>query len=312
MFEFITEEKTFLQKLRSGLKKTKDSLGTQLDKAMKLGRPVDESILGPLEEALIQSDIGVGLATDLVELVNDRIKSNQLSNVEAVKKLIHDELLSIFKNTDPWWEKRYPTPAVFMIIGVNGVGKTTSIAKLAHEYKKQGKRVLICAADTFRAAATEQLEIWAKRVGVDILKQQSGSDPAAVVFDALNAAKAQKRDLVLIDTAGRLHTKTNLMQELAKIRKVANREVAGAPHESWLVLDATVGQNGIVQAREFMNITPITGIILTKIDGTAKGGIVVSIAKELGVPIKFLGVGESLDDLIPFDPQKFIDALFEV
>lgn len=312
MFEFITEEKTLLQKLRSGLKKTKDSLGTQLDKAMKLGRPVDESILGPLEEALIQSDIGVALATYLVDLVNERIKSNQLSNVEAVKKLIHDELLAIFKNTDPWWEKRYPTPAVFMIIGVNGVGKTTSIAKLAHEYKKQGKRVLICAADTFRAAATEQLEIWAKRVGVDILKQQSGSDPAAVVFDALSAAKAQKKDLVLIDTAGRLHTKTNLMQELAKIRKVANREVAGAPHESWLVLDATVGQNGIVQAREFMNITPISGIILTKIDGTAKGGIVVSIAKELGVPIKFLGVGESLDDLIPFEPQKFIDTLFEV
>jgi fused signal recognition particle receptor len=309
MFEFITEEKTFLQKLRSGLKKTKDSLGTQLDKAVKLGRPIDESILGPLEEALIQSDIGVSLATHLVDLVNDKIKSNQLSDSLAVKQLIHDELLAIFKNTDPWWEKRYPQPAVFMIIGVNGVGKTTSIAKLAYEYKKQGKKVLICAADTFRAAATEQLEIWAKRVGVDILKQQSGSDPAAVVFDSLVAAKAQKKDLVLIDTAGRLHTKTNLMQELAKIRKVANREVAGAPHESWLVLDATVGQNGIVQAREFMNITPISGIILTKIDGTAKGGIVVSIAKELGVPIKFLGVGESLEDLIPFDPKKFIDAL---
>jgi fused signal recognition particle receptor len=312
MFEFITEEKTLLQKLRSGLKKTKDSLGTQLDKAVRLGRPVDESILGPLEEALIQSDIGVGLTTHLVDLVNDKIKSNELSNVEAVKKLIHDELLAIFRNTDPWWEKRYPQPAVFMIIGVNGVGKTTSIAKLAYEYKKQGKKVLICAADTFRAAATEQLEIWAKRVGVDLLKQQSGSDPAAVVFDALTASKAQKKDLVLIDTAGRLHTKTNLMQELAKIRKVANREVPGAPHESWLVLDATVGQNGIVQAREFMNITPISGIILTKIDGTAKGGIVVSIAKELGVPIKFLGVGESLEDLIPFEPKKFIDALFEV
>ena len=312
MFEFITEEKTLLQKLRSGLKKTKDSLGTQLDNVMKMGRPVDESILGPLEEALIQSDIGVGLATSLVELVNEKIKSNQLSNVGAVKQLIHDELLGIFRNTDPWWEKRYPQPAVFMIIGVNGVGKTTSIAKLANEYKKQGKKVLICAADTFRAAAVEQLEIWARRVGVDILKQQSGSDPAAVVFDAMTAAKAQKKDLVLIDTAGRLHTKANLMQELAKIRKVANREINGAPHESWLVLDATVGQNGIVQAREFMNITPISGIILTKIDGTAKGGIVVSIAKELGVPIKFLGVGESLDDLIPFDPKKFIDALFEV
>jgi fused signal recognition particle receptor len=312
MFEFITEEKTFLQKLRSGLKKTKDNLGTQLDNVMKMGRPVDESILLPLEEALIQSDIGVGLATELVDLVNNRIRSNQLSSVGAVKKLIHDELLGIFKNTDPWWEKRYPQPAVFMIIGVNGVGKTTSIAKLAHEYKKQGKKVLICAADTFRAAATEQLEVWAKRVGVDILKQQSGSDPAAVVFDALTAAKAQKKDLVLIDTAGRLHTKSNLMQELAKIRKIANREVAGAPHESWLVLDATVGQNGIVQAREFMNITPISGIILAKIDGTAKGGIVVSIAKELGVPIKFLGVGESLEDLIPFDPEKFIDTLFEV
>ena len=311
MFEFITEEKTFLQKLQSGLKKTKDSLGSQLDRVMRMGRGVDESILGPLEEALIQSDIGVELSTHLTELVDERIKSNQLSDAQAVRKLIHDELLGIFRNTDAWWEKRYPKPAVFMIIGVNGVGKTTTIAKLSYEYKKQGKKVLICAADTFRAAATEQLEIWASRVGVDILKQKAGSDPAAVVFDALSAAKAQGKDLVLIDTAGRLHTKSNLMQELAKIRKVANREAPGAPHESWLILDATVGQNGIVQAREFMNITPITGIILTKIDGTAKGGIVVSIAKELGIPIKFLGTGEALDDLIQFDPTKFIDALLE-
>lgn len=311
MFEFITEEKTLFQKLRDGLKKTKESLGTQLDKMAKMGRQIDDQILGELEEALIQSDIGVALATHLMDMVNERVKSNQLSDTDAVRTLIHDELLQIFRNTDPWWEKRYPKPAVFMIIGVNGVGKTTTIAKLAHEYKKQNKKMLICAADTFRAAAVEQLEIWAKRIGIDMIKQKSGSDPAAVVFDALCAAKAQDKDLVLIDTAGRLHTKANLMQELSKIRKVANREVAGAPHESWLILDATVGQNGIVQAREFMNITPISGIILTKIDGTAKGGIVVSIAKELGVPIKFLGVGEDLDDLIPFDPKKFIDMLLE-
>lgn len=311
MFEFITEEKTLFQKLRDGLKKTKESLGTQLDKMAKMGRQIDDQILGELEEALIQSDIGIGLATHLMDMVNERIKSNQLTDADAVRKLIHDELLQIFRNTDPWWEKRYPKPAVFLIIGVNGVGKTTTIAKLAHEYKKQGKKMLICAADTFRAAAVEQLEIWARRIGVEMIKQKSGSDPAAVVFDALSAAKAHNQDLVLIDTAGRLHTKSNLMQELSKIRKVANREVAGAPHESWLILDATVGQNGIVQAREFMNITPISGIILTKIDGTAKGGIVVSIAKELGVPIKFLGVGEDLDDLIPFDPQKFIDTLLE-
>jgi fused signal recognition particle receptor len=311
MFEFITEEKTLFQKLRSGLKKTKEGLGKQLDNMAKMGREVDEEILAQLEEALIQSDIGVGLTTHLMDLVNERVQSKQLSDVSAVRQLIHDELLAIFKNTDPWWEKRYPTPAVFMIIGVNGVGKTTTIAKLAAEYKKQNKKLLICAADTFRAAAVEQLEIWANRIGVDMIRQKMGSDPAAVVFDALTAAKAQHKDLVLIDTAGRLHTKSNLMQELAKIRKVANREVNGAPHESWLILDATVGQNGIVQAREFMNITPISGIILTKIDGTAKGGIVVSIAKELGIPIKFLGVGEGLDDLIPFDPKKFIDALLE-
>lgn len=312
MFEFITEEKSFLQKLRSGLKKTKDTLGNQLDNIAKAGRTIDASILEELEETLIQADIGVNVTTHLVQLVDEKIRSNQLSDASAVRKLIHDDLLQIFKNADPWWEKRYPKPAVFMIIGVNGVGKTTTIAKLAYEYKKQKKKVLICAADTFRAAATEQLEVWADRIGVDLLKQKAGSDPASVVFDALSAAKAQDKDLVLVDTAGRLHTKANLMQELAKIRKVANREVNGAPHESWLVLDATVGQNGIVQAREFMNITPISGIILTKIDGTAKGGIVVSIAKELGVPIKFLGVGESLDDLIPFDPTKFIDALMEV
>lgn len=311
MFEFITEEKTFLQKLQSGLKKTKESLGSQIDKMMKMGRGVDAEILGQLEEALIQSDIGVGLATHLMEMVNEKVKSNELADAAAVKDLIRTELLAIFKSTDPWWEKRYPQPAVFLIIGVNGVGKTTTIAKLAYEYKKQKKKILICAADTFRAAAVEQLEIWANRIGVDILKQKSGSDPAAVVFDALSAAKAQHKDLVLIDTAGRLHTKANLMQELSKIRKIAGREINGAPHESWLVLDATVGQNGIVQAREFMNITPISGIILTKIDGTAKGGIVVSIAKELGVAIKFLGVGEALDDLIPFDPVKFIDTLLE-
>jgi fused signal recognition particle receptor len=311
MFEFITEEKTFLQKLKSGLKKTKENLGTQIDNMMKAGREVDDEILSRLEEALLQSDIGVGLTMHLMDLVNERIRSNQLSDAAAVKKLIHDELLGIFKNTDPWWEKKYPKPAVFLIIGVNGVGKTTTIAKLAHEYKKQKKKLLIAAADTFRAAAVEQLQIWADRIGVELLKQNQGSDPAAVVFDALSAAKAQNKDLVLIDTAGRLHTKSNLMQELAKMRKIAQREVPGAPHESWLVLDATVGQNGIVQAREFMNITPISGIILTKIDGTARGGIVVSIAKELGVPIKFLGVGEGLDDLIPFDPEKFINALLE-
>jgi fused signal recognition particle receptor len=311
MFEFITEEKTLLQKLQSGLKKTKESLGSQIDKMMKMGRGVDAEILGQLEEALIESDIGVGLATHLMEMVNEKVKSNELADASAVKDLIRTELLAIFKGTDPWWEKKYPQPAVFLIIGVNGVGKTTTIAKLAYEYKKQKKKILICAADTFRAAAVEQLEIWANRIGVDILKQQSGSDPAAVVFDALSAAKAQHKDLVLIDTAGRLHTKANLMQELSKIRKIAGREISGAPHESWLVLDATVGQNGIVQAREFMNITPISGIILTKIDGTAKGGIVVSIAKELGVAIKFLGVGEGLDDLIPFDPVKFIDTLLE-
>jgi fused signal recognition particle receptor len=311
MFEFITEEKTFLQKLKDGLKKTKEGLGTQIDNVMKMGREVDEEILSRLEEALLQSDIGVGLTMHLMDLVNEKVRSNQLSDAAAVKKLIHDEVVQIFKNTDPWWEKRYPKPAVFLIIGVNGVGKTTTIAKLAHEYKKQNKKLLICAADTFRAAAVEQLQVWADRIGVDLLKQSQGSDPAAVVYDALSAAKAQNKDLVLIDTAGRLHTKSNLMQELAKMRKIAQREVPGAPHESWLVLDATVGQNGIVQAREFMNITPITGIILTKIDGTAKGGIVVSIAKELGVPIKFLGVGEALDDLIPFDPEKFINALLE-
>ncbi len=276
-----------------------------------MGKEIDEDILGSLEEALIQSDIGVALATELIDLVNEKVRSNQLSDPGAIKKLIHDHLMEIFRNTDPWWEKRYPQPAVFMIMGVNGVGKTTTIAKLAYEYKKQKKKVLICAADTFRAAATEQLQVWADRIGVDMIKQKTGSDPAAVVFDTLTAAKAQHKDIVLIDTAGRLHTKANLMQELGKMRKVANREVDGAPHETWLVLDATVGQNGIVQAREFMNITKITGIILTKIDGTAKGGIVVSIAKELGVPIKFLGVGESLDDLIPFDPEKFIHALIE-
>ena len=223
MFEFITDEKTFLQKLQTGLKKTKESVGLQLDKVLKMGRQIDEGILDSLEEALIQSDIGVGLSTQLIQMVQEGIRSHELSDAAAVKGLIRNELLRIFRNTDPWWEKRYPQPAVFMIIGVNGVGKTTTIAKLAYEYKTQGKKVLICAADTFRAAATEQLEVWAGRVGVELLKQKQGSDPAAVVFDALTSAKAQHKDVVLVDTAGRLHTKSNLMQELAKIRSIKNQ-----------------------------------------------------------------------------------------
>ena len=268
-------------------------------------RPVDVETVEALEEVLISADVGVAATERIVAAVRTRDRRNT-----TLRDLVKSEILEILKGAggDPANGHR---PHVVMIVGVNGTGKTTTVGKLARLIKEDGRKPLICAADTFRAAAVEQLEIWAKRADVDFIRARPGADPAAVVFDAIAAGKARDRDVVLVDTAGRLHTRVNLMSELDKIRRVAAREVAGAPHEVLLVLDATVGQNGLAQAREFMSVAGVNGIVLTKLDGTAKGGIAVAIANDLKIPIRYVGVGEGIDDLIPFAPQEYVDALFE-
>jgi fused signal recognition particle receptor len=268
-------------------------------------RPVDVETVEALEEALISADVGVAATDRIVEAVRGRDRRNA-----SLRELVKSEILSILRATDTVPGNGH-RPHVVMIVGVNGTGKTTTVGKLARLIKDQGQTPLICAADTFRAAAVEQLEVWATRAGVDFIRARHGADPAAVVFDAIAAGKARNRDVLLVDTAGRLHTRVNLMTELDKIRRIAAREVEGAPHEVLLVLDATVGQNGLAQAREFMSVAGVNGIVLTKLDGTAKGGIAIAIANDLKLPIRYVGVGEGIEDLIPFAPQEYVDALFE-
>lgn len=275
------------------------------DEPARRSQPIDVETIEALEEALISADVGVAATGQIVEAVRAR-----RGRGGSLGSLVKEEILEILRNvnTPPPQGHR---PHVVMIVGVNGTGKTTTVGKLARLIKESGQSPLICAADTFRAAAVEQLAIWAARAGVDIIRARTGSDPAAVVFDAIAAAKARQRDVVLIDTAGRLHTRVNLMTELDKIKRIAAREVEGAPHEVLLVLDATVGQNGLAQAREFMNVAGVNGIVLTKLDGTAKGGIAVAIAHDLKLPIRYVGVGEAIDDLIAFSPDDYVEALFE-
>jgi fused signal recognition particle receptor len=299
-------------RLKAGLTRTAEAFTKQFESLVEKAdapelrsRPVEVDTLDALEELLIMADIGVAASDEIVEAVRSRSKRN-----ESLRDLVKQEIRRIFAAA----EKPIPNgtkPHVVLVVGVNGTGKTTTVGKLANQYKATGKRPLICAADTFRAAAVDQLQVWADRAGVDIVRAREGSDPAAVVFDALAASKSRGRDTVLVDTAGRLHTRTNLMHELGKIRRVAEREVAGSPHEVLLVLDATVGQNGLAQAREFTNVAGVNGIVLTKLDGTAKGGIAVAIAHDLKLPIRFVGVGESIDDLLPFSPQDYVEALFQ-
>ena len=302
----------FFDRIKQSLTRTKeqfvdrfDEIVRQADEPAARSRPVDVETVDALEEALISADVGVAAADRIVKAV-----SAKRSRGESLRALVKQEIRAILRDA----ERLAPNghrPHVVMIVGVNGTGKTTTVGKLARLLKDSGQSPMICAADTFRAAAVEQLEIWANRAGVDIIRARTGSDPAAVVFDALAAGKARGRDVILVDTAGRLHTRVNLMTELDKIRRVAAREVDGAPHEVLLVLDATVGQNGLAQAREFMNVAGVTGIVLTKLDGTAKGGIAVAIAHDLKLPIRYVGVGETIDDLIPFSPDEYVDALFE-
>ena len=299
----------FFEKLKMGLKKTKDAIVGKVDSLFKSFRTVDEDLFEELEELLISADIGVNTTMEILDELRDTVKDKKIKEPEEVK----EELLAILSRMVGEYQPLDldTKPSVILIIGVNGVGKTTSIGKISKELKSQGKKVVVAAADTFRAAAAEQLTVWCDRAGVDIIKQAAGADPASVVFDAINAVKSRNADVLIIDTAGRLHNKKNLMDELAKIDRVISRELPGVARETLLVLDATTGQNAVMQAREFKNSAAITGLVLTKLDGTAKGGIILSINNELGIPVKYIGVGEQIDDMKPFDPEEFSKALFE-
>ena len=297
---------SFFDKIRQGLTRTKQNIGHSFEQLF--AGELDDDFYDLLEETLILSDMGVDTALEVSENLRKKAKEEKIKTAaearEALKAIL-TEMLTVGSGELDMTNR----PAVCLFIGVNGVGKTTTIGKVAARLKGEGKKILLCAGDTFRAAAADQLTIWAERAGVDIIKQHEGADPAAVVFDALSAAKARKADMVLVDTAGRLHNKQNLMNELNKISRVIQRELPDASRETLLVLDATTGQNGLIQARQFKESAGLTGVVLTKLDGTAKGGIVVAIAKELGVPVKFIGVGEGVDDLMPFEPENFVEAL---
>jgi len=302
----------FLDRLKQGLTRTKQQIVSRFEEIVEQAdtpehraRPIDVDTIEALEEVLISADVGIAATERIVTAVRNRARRN-----ESLRDLVKDEIRGIFDAVEESTRNGHH-PHVTLIVGVNGTGKTTTVGKLANLLKNEGRQPLVCAADTFRAAAVEQLEIWAKRADVDIVRAKDGSDPAAVVFDAIQSGKARGRDPILVDTAGRLHNRVNLMNELDKIRRVAARAADGAPHEVLLVLDATVGQNGVQQAREFTNVAGVTGIVLTKLDGTAKGGVAVAIANDLKLPIRYVGVGEGIDDLIPFSPQEYVDALFQ-
>jgi fused signal recognition particle receptor len=302
------ERKGFFGRLKEGLSKTRKNITEKMDQLFKYHNEVDDELLDELEELLILADVGVSTTTKLMEKIRERVKAERIREAQRVRDVLKEEVIAILGEQEEF-NPRYP--AVFLVVGVNGVGKTTTIGKLAHMYQKQGKRVLMAAGDTFRAAAIEQLEIWANRVGCQIVRHTEGSDAAAVVFDAVQAAKSRGIDVLICDTAGRLHTKKNLMNELEKINRIIDREYPEAHKEVFLVLDATTGQNAVSQAKMFKEKVDVTGIILTKLDGTAKGGIIIAIKSELGIPIRFIGVGEGLDDLQRFDAQAFVDALFD-
>ncbi len=303
------EKRSFWGRVKAGLQKTKNALFGQIDDLLRAFVRVDEELLEELEEILICADVGVNAAEAIIEELREAIKDGRLKEKEQVLSTLQEILGRMIGEGEEL--RLTTTPSVILVIGVNGVGKTTSIGKISNQLRLQGKKVVVAAADTFRAAAIDQLAVWCERAKVDLIRQNEGSDPAAVVFDACHAAKNQNADVLIIDTAGRLHNKTNLMNELAKINRVIDRELPGAARENLLVLDATTGQNAIFQAKEFKNAAQLTGLILNKMDGTAKGGIVIAIREELGIPVKFIGVGEKLDDMQEFDQAEFVKALFE-
>lgn len=300
----------FFDRLKSGLEKTRKSFTEKIEQVIKGYADIDEEFLDDIEMALLTSDVGVAVTTRLMQDIRAGIKAKEINQPDDLRPFLARRIGSMLSEDVSSMQLPEKSVGVILVVGVNGVGKTTTIGKLGHFYAAQGKKVLLAAADTFRAAAIDQLEIWGQRIGCEVIKHAEGSDPAAVAFDALQAAKARNFDLVIIDTAGRLHNKGNLMEELRKIYRVIGREVEGAPHETLLVLDATTGQNALNQARVFGEVSDVTGVALTKLDGTAKGGVIVAVKSELGVPVKWIGVGEGMDDLRPFDAQEFAQALF--
>ncbi len=313
-----SDEEGFLKRFRKAVSATRENIAARLEDVVKGKKQIDAETLEELEEALIRADIGVQTTMSIIEDVRQQVDRQSLKDVDELKRVIKQHLLDILENAARAHGVNSETyvpddvrPYVMMVVGVNGVGKTTTIGKLAQRIKAEGNEVLICAADTFRAAASDQLAIWAERAGVQLIQQKQGTDPAAVLFDSLKAAKARNADVLIVDTAGRLHNKSNLMAELEKMKRIASREVPSAPHETLLVVDAVTGQNGLSQAREFTKAADVTGLVLTKLDGTAKGGIAVAIAKELNLPIRYCGIGEKADDLVVFDARAYVDGLFE-
>ena len=315
--EFITlfgtpkREPTVLEKIKDAVNQTKENFTERIQDLVQGKKQIDAEMLEELEAIMIGADIGVATTTEILDSIRAQVSRNTLQNPNELRSALKEELRRILRvNYTPPAQVPEGNPFVIVMVGVNGAGKTTTIGKLAHRFKTNGKKVMLCAADTFRAAAVEQLEIWAARADAPLVKQKAGADPSAVLFDALQSAKARKIDYVIVDTAGRLHTKHNLMAELEKMTRIARREVPDAPHEVLLVLDATTGQNGLTQAREFTKSAGVTGLVLTKLDGTAKGGVVTAIAKDLKIPIRFVGVGEKMDDLIEFSADDFVESLF--
>jgi fused signal recognition particle receptor len=302
---------SLLDRLKQGIQKTRAGLIEAIEDTVAGRKEIDADLLEELEYRLVSADIGIKTTGEILERIRQRVDRKLVNDSSELKHLIAEHLLEVLQGSERVWNQPATPPLVLMIVGVNGVGKTTTIGKLARHYRAEGKNVLLCAADTFRAAAIEQLEVWGERVGTDVVRQQQGSDPSAVLFDALKAAQARNSDIIIVDTAGRLHTKSNLMAELEKMRRTAARVIPDAPHEVLLVLDATTGQNGLEQARKFTESSGVTGIVLTKLDGTAKGGVVVAIVRELSLPVRFIGVGEQSDDLLPFEPEKFVQSIFE-
>ena len=317
---FGPPEPTLLERLKDSVSKTRTELAAQVEQILTGNRPVDPERLKHLEVALLSADIGVRTTKEVLATLRQQVNEHKLTETAELKKELKRQIVKILQapathsdgnGTGVSPELAKVTPRVIFVVGVNGTGKTTTIGKLTNRLKKEGASVVLCAADTFRAAAIEQLEVWAHRSGVEVIKQKPGADPSAVVFDAISSARAHSADVVIVDTAGRLHTKSNLMAELDKMKRTAAKIVNGAPHDVLLVLDATTGQNGLNQAREFWSHAGVTGIVLTKLDGTAKGGIVVAIARELNLPIRFVGTGEKIDDLVPFDAQTYVNSLFD-
>jgi fused signal recognition particle receptor len=306
------EEKAGLfDRMKHAVARTRENLSDRIEQIVAIGKQIDRETLDDLEASLIGADLGTTTTQEILEKLRLKVDRKQISDPEELKRQLKNELFNILTSTPVQAGKpEAGEPEVILVVGVNGTGKTTSIGKLAHALRSNGASVLLCAADTFRAAAIEQLEIWGQRTGTEVIKTKPGGDPSAVLYDALAAAKARHSDFLIVDTAGRLHTKSNLMQELEKMRRTTQKVIPSAPHETLLVMDATTGQNGLQQARLFTQAAGVTGIVLTKLDGTAKGGVVVAISRELGVPVRYVGVGEKIGDLLPFDPQAFVDGLF--